>query len=182
MNPQSRYHVFAQKAKALLMRPITRKYDQRLAAWCVIAIAALISYRIFARQFNFPTLGVGEVSQILVLWVVYLILGRMEADDRHLKVEFFYNQFPGPVQRVVDVFVDLLHAATITVILYSTVDLAIKYQDTTTPISDVPVSVLFLSAAVGCVTFLLVSLSRVIKFVQSYQSHTETNAGDKQTQ
>jgi TRAP-type C4-dicarboxylate transport system permease small subunit len=64
-----------------------------------------LSYEVAARYvFRAPTSWAQEVSELCLLWGVFLALGRLTARREHIMIEVFYDMLAPVRQRVVDTF------------------------------------------------------------------------------
>ena len=54
--------------------------------------------------FNKPVLGSFEMTQFMVLVVVFSFLGYTQSQGGHVNVDLLVDQFPGPIQRIIDLF------------------------------------------------------------------------------
>ncbi|MGJ9385199.1 TRAP transporter small permease [Salipaludibacillus sp. CF4.18] len=78
-----------------------------------------ISLQILSRQFNFSVTWVIELSTLLVIYMVYLLVGRSSFENSHLKVDFFLNRFSEKNKRFVNLFINTLNIFTCVVVLIS---------------------------------------------------------------
>jgi len=110
--------VLTEKAKAELgahaaPRSAWRRFEEILVGGLALAALLVCSYNVFVRYF-FPSLTVeasDEVQVYLVIWAVFLALGLVTADDRHVRADLFVAMFPAGFRRRVAMFGELLGLA-----------------------------------------------------------------------
>lgn len=75
---------------------------------CGISIAVMMSYGfvdVWARYlFNRPLYGTYELSELLMVAVVFLSVAICQAEDRHMRVDFLFPYISRRVKRVLDCF------------------------------------------------------------------------------
>ena len=59
---------------------------------------------IFRYAFNSPILGAFEVTEFLVLLVIFSFLGYTQAQKSHISVDLLFNLFPVKLQTIIEVF------------------------------------------------------------------------------
>lgn len=59
---------------------------------------------IFRYAFNSPILGAFEVTEFLVLLVIFSFLGYTQSQKSHISVDLLFNLFPKKLQTVIEVF------------------------------------------------------------------------------
>ncbi len=108
----------ADKAKAELAshtapRSAWRRFEEILVGGLALAALLVCSYNVFVRYFM-PSLAVeasDEVQVYLVIWAVFLALGLVTSDDRHVRADLFVAMFPPNFRRRVSIFGELLGLA-----------------------------------------------------------------------
>ncbi len=128
-----------------------------LSVMCV----ALILQVFFRYVVNSPLIWSEELSRYLFVWLTFLGAGYGVKNKLHVEMGIFFSKFPLTVKKIVQTLVNL---AVIASYLFIIPD-SIKFMKIQHPIMattlDVPLSVLFAAAPIGCsllVLFLLVDI------------------------
>ncbi len=121
-----------------------------LSAIGVLGILLLLSFSLTVRQL--PVEGayiwVPAVSELLVVWIVFLPLGYLAIDDEHIRIDFFYNKFPERAKRLHLYFVLVLNVLVIAALFWSSVK-ALELIGNRVSARGIPTYLVFLPVAIG---------------------------------
>lgn len=96
-----------------------------LAAWLFLATGAMLSYEVIARYvFSAPTIWAAEISQLLLIWGVFLALARCFHFRQHISIDIVYGELGSKGRKLADVAATLVIAAISIVIVYYGFDIA----------------------------------------------------------
>ena len=74
-----------------------------VAGWIFFLTGLFLTYEVASRYlFNAPTVWAAEVSQLLLIWGVYLALGRMMHRRQNITIDFLYDRMAARPQRYAD--------------------------------------------------------------------------------
>lgn len=145
----------------------SREYDRTISGLLLLGAVFSISLQVVAGQFNIQTLWVRETSQLFVLWIVYLLLARLEIENNHLRIEFFLTKMSGRIRTLVNSFIFVVHTLTTIVMIYAMGVVTAEYWDTGTATSSIPTPILFFSGIVGLLLLLYVFISRFFIIIRT---------------
>ena len=76
----------------------------RIGSFCLLCMMGLTVVDVVGRYaFNKPILGAFEMTEFVVLLVVFSFLAYTQSQNSHVTVDLLVNNFPKPLQRAVDV-------------------------------------------------------------------------------
>lgn len=82
------------------------------AAWLFFVTGVFLTYEVAARYlFNAPTTWAAELSQLLLIWGVFLALARTLHRRENIAIDFLYDRLPNAGRRALDVFTLVVVAA-----------------------------------------------------------------------
>ncbi|MFC4440377.1 MULTISPECIES: TRAP transporter small permease [Natrialbaceae] len=143
------------------MTAFEREYEMELSALLMIVIIVFMSYQVMGRTFGFESTWVPEAASLMVIFMVFLTLGRMRIDREHIRVDFFYNRYPERVQTLLDLAARLTVIGVSLVMVYATVITMFEFSHVRTPGAGIPTPVLFFAGFIG---FLLYGAAYVYDF------------------
>jgi TRAP-type C4-dicarboxylate transport system permease small subunit len=74
-----------------------------LSGWLFFATGAMLTYEVLARYvFSAPTIWAAEISQMFLIWGMYLALPRTVLRDDNITIEVLHELLPGWAQRACD--------------------------------------------------------------------------------
>lgn len=141
-----------------LQRAIDNEYDIEFAALLMLVIVALLSWQVTARVFGIESTWVQESARLTNLYLVFILLARMELEDEHIRIDYFVDKAPDLVQKIFDAVTDLLVIFVSVMLLWSTVIVMIDFSHVRTPGAGIPTPVLFLSALIGVTLYTVVHI------------------------
>lgn len=104
----------------------------------IMAITVFGSLRILSRWFNLRLIGMGEMAQILTLWLVFLGLGRAALNENDIRADWLFNRLSTRAQAVGTKIILTINIATVAVILYSGLLVAQNSFGAETPTAGLP--------------------------------------------
>ena len=74
-----------------------------LAAWLFFATGMLLTWEVVARYvFSAPTIWAAEISQMFLIWGMYVALPHTIARRKNINIEILHERLPGWAQRFCD--------------------------------------------------------------------------------
>ena len=74
-----------------------------LSAWLFFLTGALLTYEVMARYvFTSPTIWAAEISQVLLIWGVFLAIPRTILRHENISIEVLHELLPGWARRLCD--------------------------------------------------------------------------------
>lgn len=74
----------------------------------VLSVTILLLFAIINRAFSLGFSGIPGLSRLMGIWITFLILPQLTLDNRHIKVEYFYDQASDRVQYLLDMLTMIL--------------------------------------------------------------------------
>jgi TRAP-type transport system small permease protein len=144
----------------------TSRIAALIAMIWVVPMMLLITADVFARYvLNSPIIGVAELSSKMMI-VIFLALAWCGVKDSHIVIDIVMNQFPKPIQRVVDIIDLFISVGVLGWLIWCTfmrANYAIvnnSYASYSMPIPEGP---FFILVAVSFVLLLFVVIALIIK-------------------
>lgn len=94
---------------------------QQLSCIVVIFTTLLLLFGIINRALSLGVSGIPGLSRLLGIWITFLILPQLTLDERHIKVEYFYNRASDRTQNLLDMLTMILGTIFCLFILVSAV-------------------------------------------------------------
>lgn len=89
------------------------RYIYAISTVLLLFLTALLILQIFIRSAGLEIDGLGELAQFAAIWMALLIIGNLEYDERHIRVDFFVDKLPERYQQYVDGLVLLINTVTV---------------------------------------------------------------------
>lgn len=140
------------------------KLDEVASMALLLTIVVLVSYQILARWLGITATWTAEVSQIMNVWLVFLLFARAALDDRHIKIEYFVDKLPNRIRTWILPVIQIVNALTGLIVAVACIQMMRAFAGTTTEAANVPVPLVFLAGALGMAAFAVVSLYKAIRF------------------
>lgn len=105
--------------------------------------------------FNMPITGAYEISEAMMVTVVFFFIGYAQATKSHVAVDLIVNVLPGKLKLVIEIITQVLSFLMILLIAGMSI---VRWHELLkineyTPILGIPVSPFFLILATGCAAF-----------------------------
>jgi TRAP-type transport system small permease protein len=118
--------------------------------------------------FNLPITGAYEISEAMMVTVVFFFIGYAQAKKAHVAVDLIVNVLPGKLKIVVEIITQLLSFLMILLIAGMSI---VRWHELLkinehTPILGIPVSPFFLILATGCSVFCVELGKRILRLVK----------------
>lgn len=122
------------------------KYSQAV----LLVIVFIVSADVFSRDvLHYSIKWAQEVSLLLIVWMTFLSMAVGEEKDQHIAIELFYNRFPRPMRRALDVINKLILVAVGVFFLYYGSRLVASTWRSTLAATKWPAGMLYLMIPVG---------------------------------
>jgi TRAP-type transport system small permease protein len=118
--------------------------------------------------FNLPITGAYEISEAMMVTVVFFFIGYAQAKKAHVAVDLIVNVLPGKLKIVIEIITQLL--SFLMILLIAGMSLVRWHEllkiNEHTPILGIPVSPFFLILATGCSVFCVELGKRILRLVK----------------
>lgn len=126
-----------------------------------IALAVLMFLTVadvFGRYLlNWPITGTFELTEMLMVPIVFLALGLAQHHNEHISLDLAYNYFPSRLKKGTDVVVDLVNLVVVVATTSQLYDYSVRMLDGnyTTAVLKLPIHPFVIVAVVGAAAYVL---------------------------
>lgn len=158
------------RAAKLFYRTINRLSTGFLYASCLVLllIAGLLLFSIINRLFQIGIVGTQAFSQILGVWLTFLVIPYLALTDRHITVTYFYNRAPKRVQQLLDGFNIALSLSVAAVLTMSGISAVNRFKDSTPTTLDFSLSYFYGAIMLGAGLLVLVYVFNGLNYLYNY--------------
>jgi TRAP-type C4-dicarboxylate transport system permease small subunit len=116
--------------------------------------------------FNRPIIGVLEITELMMLFIVFLAFAYVESENAHVRVDLVISRFPRKIRLYIECLVTLISLGTIGIIAWQAVlySLELRQQGNLTASLGVPISPFLLVVAFGCLLFCCQLILKLLSF------------------
>jgi TRAP-type C4-dicarboxylate transport system permease small subunit len=114
---------------------------------------------------NYPVPGTFELTEMLMVPIVFLALGLAQHHDEHISLDLAYNYFPAQLKRASDVFVDLVTFVVVIAITWQLYDYSVRMLDGnyTTAVLQLPIQPFVIVAVAGAAAYVFALMCNLRK-------------------
>jgi TRAP-type C4-dicarboxylate transport system permease small subunit len=128
--------------------------------WIIMAMMAVMTVLVFMNVvcryiFNFSIIWAEEVSQYLMVWVVFLAAGLAFREGRHVAIEMLQDRLPSRTQGITR------HIVALLLILFMGILIVLGFQfarfawDQETPVLNIPLGIPYLAVPIGALLLMI---------------------------
>lgn len=126
-----------------------------LVGGLMLTIALLAILVVFSDYLPLPSVELGELARLCLIWMAFVAMGALEFDRRHIRVTYFVEKLSGNRKRVVEAMVLVVCVVTMVVYAISSV-LAIQgFGGNLSQHLKYPIALLYLAIAIGSLSMLI---------------------------
>lgn len=130
--------------------------DKHLSTWILFSIMFITLLQIVVRAvFDFPFIGVEELSRYLFISFVFLGLSYYCRIDGHIKLAGIHSFLPVKFQKLLKVLIQVSGVLVFSIIAYSALQTTYTNYSSSTPTIGIPFWLFFMPTILG---FLLLSI------------------------
>ncbi len=129
-----------------------------VAGFALVFLMFLTVADVFGRYvLNRPVSGTFELTEMVMVLIVFLALGQAQHHGDHIALDLAYNFFPAWLKRAVDVIINLINLTVVVVITWQLYRFSIRMLEGsyTTAVLQLPVHPFVLVAVAGVATYAL---------------------------
>ena len=129
-----------------------------------MALALLMFFTVadvFGRYFfNRPLAGTFELTEMLMVLIVFLALGLAQHHDEHISLDLAYNYFPAPLKAATNIFVEGVNLAIVGAVTWQLYEYSLRMSEGnyTTAVLQLPIYPFVLLAIAGTGSYVLAIL------------------------
>jgi TRAP-type C4-dicarboxylate transport system permease small subunit len=137
------------------------QFKYSVAVVCLFGVTVALLLQITTRILSVSVPGLQALAQLLAVWMSFLVIGNLEVEDKHIRVNYFMEKVPAPIRKVVDIAVLGISAGWAAVIFLAAIQGSLASADTTIPTLGVPTSVLHAAPLLGMLLLALAYLAKI---------------------
>lgn len=154
-------------SQASRVRELVFRATDALAATLVLAMVVVVVLRILDRTYSTPITGHAEIAQAMVVWVIFLGVGRAAFHRNDIRSDWVLKKVPARVERVLRTAILVVDTLTVAAIFFAALFVLLEFATRTTPAAGIPYPVIYGALLVGFGLLLLVYVSRLGRLVAS---------------
>jgi TRAP-type C4-dicarboxylate transport system permease small subunit len=148
---------------AIRIRKTVFEIFESVSGVFVIVVTAMVMLRILDRLVGAPLTGYAEYAQAMVLWIIFLGVGRAAYHDEDIRNDWVLEQLPDRAESALRGIILVVNAATVAVITASAFFVLQEFQDRVTPAAGIPFPILHGALLFGSAVLLVVYLVMIVK-------------------
>lgn len=141
-----------------------------IAAVSLGIILCLMTLRILSRNLGLELAGLQLYAQALGVWMVFIVAGALGLENRHIKLDYFTDRFPEPIQTYHNILTGLLNTAMCVVIVGGSLLAIREFWTGTSPSVNIPLPLYYVPAIIGLTMLGIVYIRRTVIEIQSLYS------------
>ena len=115
----------------------------------IIAITLTILFIVFTRNLGIRVPGLLSLSQIIGVWVIFILVASVAKEQRHIQIGFFTDRLPEPLDRIHELAIVVLKLVAALIFLYSAILATNAGLGSTVSGLGIPTAVMTAAAVVG---------------------------------
>ncbi|SES26420.1 TRAP transporter small permease [Salipaludibacillus aurantiacus] len=142
-----------------------------LCSFFLLAIVLITLAQVFSRfVLNSPFIWADELSRFLLVWMVFIGVGAVSFDDRHLAVNLFQEMMSPKVKLISDIIMRGIIIIFLIVVAYTSIDIVVAAHNSSTGALSIPFSFWRVAAPVGAVLMIVFTIIRTINDIKDYRT------------
>ena len=144
----------------------------KVGGYVLLGMMLLTTCDVIGRYiFNAPITGAYEITEVMMITVVFLFLGYTQAQKGHISIDFVIQLLPQKMRMTIDIVTHLVSLFIMILIGWMNILRCLELMriNEVTPILHVPISPFFLILAIGCFVYSI----EFIKNIKDILKHQE---------
>ena len=144
----------------------------KAGGYVLLCMMILTIFDVIGRYFfNSPITGAYEITQVMMVTVVFLFLGYTQAQKGHISIDFVIRLLPQKMRMAIDIVTHLVSLFIMILIGWMNILRCLELMriNEVTPILHFPISPFFLILAIGCFVYSI----EFIKNIKNILKHQE---------
>jgi TRAP-type C4-dicarboxylate transport system permease small subunit len=143
-----------------------------------VALAVLMFLTVadvFGRYlFNRPVAGTFELTEMLMVLIVFMALGLAQHHKEHISLDLAYNHFPGRLKSLTDIFVEAVNLVVVVGITWQLYEYSVRMSEGTytTAVLELPIHPFVILAIAGTVSYVLAIICDLSKSIAKIRRKT----------
>ena len=140
---------------------------ESVSAVFLLVVTAMVMLRITDRLVGSPLTGYAEYAQTMVVWIIFLSIGRAAYHGDDIRSDWVLEQLPDRAESALRGAILVVNAATMAIITAAAFLVFQEFQARTTPAAGIPFQVLHGALLLGSSVLLVVYLVLIFKRLRS---------------
>lgn len=124
-------------------------------------VTGLVMLRILDRLYGTPFIGFAEYAQTLVVWVIFLGVGRAAYHGDDIRSDWVLNKLPERPESFLRGLILVSNVVTVAILLVAAVSVLLEFQGRTTPGAGIPFPILHGALVAGSALLLAVYFVKI---------------------
>ena len=123
---------------------------------------------VFGRYFlNRPVPGTFELTELFMVFIVFLALGLAQHHNEHISLDLAYNYFPSRLKKCTNVLINVVNVAAMGAVTWQLYEYSGRMGEGnyTTAVLQLPIQPFVIAAVVGTAAYMLAILCDLIKSI-----------------
>lgn len=157
------------------MERISLTVNRFLTHFGSLALAVLMLLTVadvFGRYFlNRPVPGTFELTELFMVFIVFLALGLAQHHHEHISLDIAYNYFPPRVKKYTNLLIDVVNLVAMAAVSWQLYEYAARMGEGnyTTAVLQVPIQPFVIVAVVGTAACVLAILCDLVKSIGKFR-------------
>lgn len=157
------------------MKRISLIINQLLTHLGSIALALLMFLTVadvFGRYFlNYPVPGTFELTEMLMVPIVFLALGLAQHHSEHISLDLAYNYFPARMKAGTDVLVEVVNLMVVGAVTWQLYEYSARMSEGnyTTAVLQLPIHPFVILAIAGTASYMLAVICDLGKSIRKFR-------------
>ena len=140
-----------------------------------IALALLMFLTVadvFGRYFlNYPVPGTFELTEMLMVPIVFLALGLAQHHNEHISLDLAYNYFPARVKAGTNILVEVVNLAVVGAVTWQLYEYSVRMSEGnyTTAVLQLPIHPFVILAIAGTASYVLAILCGLGQSIRKFR-------------
>ncbi len=157
------------------MERISLTLNRFLTHFGSVALAVLMFLTVadvFGRYLlNRPLAGTFELTELFMVFIVFLALGLAQHHQEHISLDIAYNYFPSRVKKYTNLLIDVVNLAVMTAVTWQLYEYSARMGEGnyTTAVLQVPIQPFVIVAVAGTAACVLAVFCDLVKSIEKFR-------------
>lgn len=138
----------------------------------LVVLMLLTVADVFGRYFlNRPVPGTFELTELFMVFIVFLALGLAQHHNEHISLDLAYNYFPSRLKKCTNVLIDVVNLAVMAAVTWQLYAYSARMGEGnyTTAVLQLPIQPFVIVAVAGTAAYVLAILCELIKSIGKFR-------------
>jgi TRAP-type C4-dicarboxylate transport system permease small subunit len=140
---------------------------ESVSAVLIMVVTAAVILRIMSRQVSIPLTGYAEYAQAMVIWIIFLGIGRAAYYGDDIRSDWVLEKLPDRIESALRNIILVVSAAAMAIMTAAAFLVSLEFKARTTPGAGIPFPILHGALLFGSTVLLVVYLAQIFKGLRS---------------